>query len=188
MLGKHCTIRNPQCLTVGRNFVAEDHSEIQALSKFGVTFGDNVTVGSFAMIRPSGYYGREIGEGMCMGDSSNVGPYCYIGCSGFVTIGSNVLMGPRVSIIAESHNFSRTDITIKQQDVTRRGVQIGDDCWLGSNSVILAGTSIGKGAIVGAGAVVTADVPDYAIVGGVPARPIRNRQKPGVGPADGEGD
>lgn len=175
LIGAHCMIRNPQSLTVGRAFVAEDYVEIQALSKEGVTFGDNVTVGRYAMIRPSGYYGREIGEGMYMGNNSNVGPYCYIGCSGKVWIGENVLMGPRVTIIAENHNFQEIHVPIKHQGVTRQSVVIEDDCWLGTGSLILAGTHIGKGAIVAAGAVVTQNVPSQAIVGGVPARVLKHR-------------
>ena len=175
LVGRAVTVRNPQYVTVGSDFVIEDLAEVQGLSRSGLTFGDNVTIGRFAMIRPSGYYGREPGEGLWVGNDSNIGPYCYIGCSGFVRIGNNVLMGPRVSIIAENHNFARTDKPTKLQGVTRQEVDIGDDCWLGSNSVILAGIRVGEGAVVAAGAVVTKDVPPYAVVGGVPAKVIRSR-------------
>lgn len=175
LVGKHVTIRNPQYISVGRAFVAEDYSEIQGLAKQGIVFGDHVTIGRFAMIRPSGYYGREVGAGLTIGDNSNIGPYCYLGCSGPIKIGSHVLMGPRVTMSAENHNFDRRDVLISQQGVTREPITIEDDCWLGSGSIIVAGVHIGKGAIVAAGAVVTKDVPAYAIVAGVPARLIRSR-------------
>ncbi len=175
LIGCNVTIRNPHNITVGSKFIAEDGCEIQGLSKNGIVFGDSVTIGRYAMIRPSGYYSREIGEGMCLGDNSNIGPYCYIGCSGLVTIGKNVLMGPRVTMVAENHNFEDTSIPIKQQGVTRSPITIEDDCWLASNCVILAGVHIGQGSVVAAGAVVTKDVPPNTIVGGIPARVIRTR-------------
>jgi acetyltransferase-like isoleucine patch superfamily enzyme len=170
------TRRNCGRITLGRNFVAEDDCEIQGLSRVGVKFGNNVTVGAYAMIRPSGYYGREIGEGLEVGDGSNVGPYCYLGASGGISIGKEVLMGPRVSLFAENHNFERTDISMRQQGVTRHRIVIEDDCWLASGSIILAGVTIGRGSIIAAGAVVTKDVPPYSIVAGNPARVIRSRE------------
>jgi acetyltransferase-like isoleucine patch superfamily enzyme len=85
------------------------------------------------------------------------------------------MMGPRVNLLAENHNFSRVDIAIKAQGVTRAGIVIEHDCWLGANCSILAGVRIGQGSIVATGAVVTRDVPPYSIVGGVPARIIKSR-------------
>jgi acetyltransferase-like isoleucine patch superfamily enzyme/glycosyltransferase involved in cell wall biosynthesis len=169
-------LRNCGHISLGRNFVAERGCEIQGLSRSGVVFGDNVTVGSYAMIRPSGYYGRDLGEGLEIGDRSNIGAYCYLGAYGGITIGREVMMGPRVSLFAENHNFERTDISMRQQGVTRRRIVIEDDCWLASGSVILAGVTIGKGSIIAAGAVVTKEVPPYSIVGGNPAKIIRSRQ------------
>jgi acetyltransferase-like isoleucine patch superfamily enzyme len=175
-IGKQVTIRNPQYISAGRILIAEDYCEIQGLSEKGITFGDYVTLGGFSMIRPSGYYGREIGEGLKVGNYSNIGAYCYIGCPGHVEIGENVLMGHRVSLIAENHNFDRLDVPIRQQGVIRQSIVIEDDCWLGSHSVILAGVRVGKGSIIAAGAVVTKNVPPYSIVGGVPARVIKKRR------------
>ncbi len=178
LVGEHVTIHNPQYISVGRNFVAEDYCEIQGVSREGIVFGEHVTVGRFAMIRPSGYYGREIGIGLKVGDHSNIGPYCYIGCSGGIEIGQNVLMSPRVSLYSENHDFARLDAPMNAQGVTRQPTTVGDDCWLASNSVILAGVHVGEGAVVAAGAVVTKHVPPCAIVGGVPAKVIGWR-KPG---------
>lgn len=175
LIGDHVTIRNPQYIHLGNNFVAEDYCEIQGLSTEGIVIGDNVTIGRFAMIRPSGYYKGSIGRGMRVGNHSNIGPYCYIGCSGLITIGDNVLMGPRVSMSAENHNYSDLTAPIRKQGVTRKEISIADDCWLGSNSVITAGVKIGKGSIVAAGAVVTRGVPEYSIVAGIPARIVRAR-------------
>lgn len=176
LIGKNVSIRNPQYISVGREFVAEDYCEIQGLSREGIIFGNHVVIGRYAMIRPSGYYGREVGVGLKIGNFSNIGPYCYLGCSGGIEIGNNVLMGPRVTMSAENHNFLRLDIPMREQGVTEKRIVIEDDCWLGSNSIIMAGVHIGKGAVIAAGAVVTKDVPSLAKVGGIPASIISMRK------------
>ena len=138
--------------------------------------GDNVTVGRYAMIRPSGYYGGEMGVGLRLGNNSNIGAYSYVGCWGGIEIGNDVLMAPRVSLFAENHRFDRTDIPIKAQGGTRAPITIEDDCWLASACSILAGVTVHRGAIAAAGSVVTSDVPAYAIVSGVPAKVLRWRK------------
>jgi acetyltransferase-like isoleucine patch superfamily enzyme len=175
LIGRQVAVHNPQYISIGRNFVAEDYCEIQGLSKNGIAFGEHVTIGRFAMIRPSGYYGREVGVGLRVGNFSNIGPYCYIGCSGLIEIGNNVLMAPRVSLFAENHNFDRLDVTIMSQGVSRSSIIIEDDCWLASNSIILAGVSVGHGSVIAAGSVVTKNVEPYSIMAGIPARVIGYR-------------
>jgi acetyltransferase-like isoleucine patch superfamily enzyme len=189
-IGRHVTLRNKRYISVGRNFIAEDYCEIIGLSRHGITFGDRVTVGRFAMIRPTRYYGGgELGEGLVVGNNSNIGAYCYVGCSGGIRIGNNVMMSPRVSLYAENHNFADVTRPMKEQGVTRKPIVIEDDCWIASHSVILAGVTIGRGSIVAAGSVVTADVPPYSIVAGVPARVIRSRlPQPGTTTAAGSRD
>ena len=112
-----------------------------------------------------------------LGDNSNIGAYCYIGCSGRIDIGKNVLMSPRVSFFAENHNYSNINTPMKDQGVTRMPIIVEDDCWLASGSTILAGAHIGEGAIVAAGAVVTKEVPPFAIVGGIPAKVLDWRKQ-----------
>ncbi|TMC11855.1 MAG: acyltransferase [Chloroflexi bacterium] len=158
-----------------RGIVIEDGAELQGLSLEGLRFGDNVTIGRDAQIRPSGYYGRDVGVGLRVGANSNVGPGCYLGASGGITIGDNVLMAPAVIILSEEHNFDERGVTIKSQGVRHAPTEIADDVWLGARATVLGGTRIGRGAVVAAGAVVTRDVPPGAIVGGVPARVIRDR-------------
>lgn len=93
-----------------------------------------------------------------------------------VTIGDNVSMGPEVIIYTQNHIYDSVESPINEQGYRKANVSIGDDCWIGRRCIILPGVHIGKGVVIGAGAVVTKDVPDYSVVGGVPARIIKKRK------------
>ena len=116
------------------------------------------------MIRPSSYYGGDYGIGLTMGEHSSIGPYGYVGCSGRITIGKNVMLGPKCSLFAENHVFSDTESTIKSQGVQQKGIIIEDDCWIGSNVTILDGVTIGRGSVIGAETLVTKDIPVGSII------------------------
>ncbi|TFC82989.1 acyltransferase [Cryobacterium cheniae] len=175
LLGRGSRIRNAQFVSHAGRLVVEDSAEIQGLSREGIVFGRDVSVGSGTLIRPSSYYGGEIGIGLQVGDRSSFGADCFIGCSGRIVIGSDVMIGPGVRLFSENHNFEHTDQTIKSQGVTRSYLKIGDDCWIASGVTLTAGITVGRGAVVAAGSVVTTDVPDYAVVAGVPAKVMKYR-------------
>lgn len=118
------------------------------------------------------YIGK--GRGLKIGNRSQLGHNAMIGPC--VTIGDDVVMGPDIVIMTESHAFERLDIPVNRQgNLPTRPVVIGHDVWIGTRVIILPGVTIGDQAIIGAGAVVTHDVPPRAIVAGVPARVIRMR-------------
>jgi acetyltransferase-like isoleucine patch superfamily enzyme len=175
-IGSKARITGARHIHMGRNVKIEEQAEVQGLSRRGVWLGDGVTIGRGASIRPSSYYGHDLGEGLRVGRGTAIGAHAWIGASGHVTIGEDVLFGPRVVIIPENHVFEDTALTIKEQGVVRADVTIEDDCWIGCNVTILSGVTIGRGSIVAAGAVVRRDVPPYSIVGGVPARVLKTRE------------
>lgn len=92
-------------------------------------------------------------------------------------IGSNVMMGPDVLMITQNHCTSRTDVPMIQQGYRPvRPITIGDDVWIGARVIILPGVTVGSGSILGAGAVISRDVPAHAIVVGNPGRIVRYRE------------
>ncbi len=95
---------------------------------------------------------------------------------GTVTMGTGVHISARAQLMGFTHNHADVTHPIWEQGCSEVGITIGDDVWIGANAVITDGVHIGAHAIVGAGAVVTHDVPDYAVVGGVPARRLRDRR------------
>lgn len=109
-----------------------------------------------------------------IGDNSGIGINCEI--HGPVIIGENVMMGPEVIIYTKGHRHDRVDIPMMNQgDDEIRPIKIGNDVWIGRRVMIMPGVSIGDGCIIGAGAVVTRDIPDYSVVGGVPAKVLKKR-------------
>jgi len=106
-----------------------------------------------------------------IGDHTRIGIYNTI--IGPVTIGSHVNLAQGITVTALNHNFTNTGKRIDEQGITTKQVTINDDVWIGANAVILPGVSIGRHVVVAAGAVVTKDIPDNCIVGGIPARVIK---------------
>jgi len=163
-------------LVFGKRCKIERCVYLQAISRSKLRFGDDVTICEGTMVRPSGHWGGNLGSGLVMGHRSSIGAYSFIGCAGSISIGDDVMIGPRITIIAENHNFSDLTRPMNGQGVNNRGVIIGNDVWIGACATILDGVTIGDHAIIAAGAVVTRDVEPYAIVAGVPARKVRSRK------------
>jgi len=128
--------------------------------------------GNLLNIEKGAYFAN--GAGITIGENSGLGVNCWV--HGPLSIGDNVMMGPDVVILTCTHSIDRLDVPMIAQGFRTGKVTIGNDVWIGMRSVIMPGVNIGNGAVVGAGAVVTKDVPDYAIVGGVPARVIKYRK------------
>ena len=106
-----------------------------------------------------------------------IGDYTRVGLHntviGPVTIGSHVNLAQGITVTALNHNFCDTSKRIDEQGISTKPVVIEDDVWIGANAVILPGVTVGRHAVVAAGAVVNKDVPPYSIVGGVPAKILK---------------
>jgi acetyltransferase-like isoleucine patch superfamily enzyme len=92
---------------------------------------------------------------------------------GPVEIGNNVIFAQHVGILAMNHGYQDIHTPIRDQKCTSALIRISDDCWIGSNSIVIAGVTIGNHSVVAAGSVVTKDVPPHSVVAGNPARIIR---------------
>jgi acetyltransferase-like isoleucine patch superfamily enzyme len=176
-IGKNVTLRNRRLLRLGKGVTLGSGVIIDALSRNGVALGSNVSIGDYSIIEATGVISR-IGEGCQIGSRSGLGAFSYIGAAGGVSIGCDVIMGQRVSFHSENHRFERIDVSIRSQGITRIGIVIEDDCWIGANVVFLDGARVGRGCVIGAGSVVRGNIPDYSVVVGVPARVIRKRTLP----------
>lgn len=129
--------------------------------------------GKHVNIEKNVYFGS--GRGICIGDFSGIGINARI--QGPLIIGKQVMMGPDVMIYTRQHETSQTNIPMMEQgDTEPKVVVIKDDVWIGARVIIMPGVTLGKGCIIGAGAVVTKDVEPYNVVGGVPAKVINTRK------------
>jgi acetyltransferase-like isoleucine patch superfamily enzyme len=113
-----------------------------------------------------------------------VGPFC---CLGEVTLEDDVLLGSHVSVMngSQQHGIDRLDVPIREQPGNWVRVKVGRDSWVGDRALVLA--DVGEHCVIGAGAVVSKAVPDFAIAVGVPARVVRFRNQPAAGESPGEG-
>jgi acetyltransferase-like isoleucine patch superfamily enzyme len=138
----------------------------------GIRLGERTIVMHGAVLHVYNFRGLP-NSGIQVGEDSLIGEYSIIRGQGGVTIGDRVYTSPFTQIIAVNHVFDDPDQPFIEQGITAEGIVIEDDVWLGAGSVITDGVRIGKGAVVAAGAVVTKDVPPHTVVGGVPAKIIK---------------
>lgn len=154
-------LKGHEKITLGHGCKIHADASVDASRSPGVTFGDKVTLNRYAYVQGGN-------GGVRLGDRVEINNHCIVNGTGGVDIGEDTLVGPGVRIISYQHRHAR-GATIRSQPVDARPIRIGCDVWVGANAMILAGVTIGDGAVVAAGAVVREDVPPYAVVAGVPA-------------------
>jgi galactoside O-acetyltransferase len=138
-----------------------------------IVFGENVTIGKHSQL-----YAKS--GPIRLGDNVSIGRNVTLGAgAGEIVIGNNVLIAQNVVMRAGDHGFSRLDIPIREQATVGGVIHIGNDCWIGANSVITRNVAIGNHSVIGAGSVVTKDVAPYSVVAGNPAKLIRDRKHGG---------
>lgn len=151
-------------LTAGDNVTIGDRVSVSGV----VSLGSGVVIHRDVILRAfDGHV--EVGEG------TTVNPFCIVYGQGGVDIGALVSIAAGTKIVAQEKVIGDPSIPTKLQGGTAEGIRIGDDVWIGVNAVVLDGVSVGEGAVVGAGSVVTRDVEPFTVVAGVPARVLRSR-------------
>ncbi len=173
-VGPSVELKNRSMIHFGRGVTLGKAVMIDGLSKNGVIIGNGASIGPYGLIRATGVL-SDIGVGFKLGDNSSMDAFAFVGASGGVQIGCNVIMGQKVSFHSENHLFDRLDVPIRQQGTTRQGIVIEDDCWIGSNVTFLDGAHVSTGCVIGAGSIVKGFIPPHSVAVGIPARVIKSR-------------
>jgi len=171
--GKNVKIFNKKNIIFGNNVNIGNYVKFSALGKQPLKVGNNVTVGSFSQIIISTSF-NNVGQHITIEDNVGMGEFCYIGGGGGTTIGANTIIGQYFSTHPENHIFSDKNKLIREQGVTRQGIVVGKNCWIGSKVSILDGVTVGDNSVIAAGAVVTKSFPNNSVIGGVPAKLIKS--------------
>jgi acetyltransferase-like isoleucine patch superfamily enzyme len=158
-------------LFLGSNVFLGDRVTIWALDK-----SCEVTIGSRSYIHQDCIIEAGNGGSLIIGEDTHIQPRCQISAyAGPINIGNSVQIAPNCAFYPYDHGYLPTEPISKQPLKTKGGIIIEDDVWLGFGVIVLDGVKIGKGAVIGAGSVVTQDIPERAIASGMPARIIMIR-------------
>jgi len=174
--GRGVRISGTSSIQFGRMVQIGDYVNITAYGKGGLTLGNNVWIGSNSFIKVSFSF-NDPGEYIYIGNNVGLGEFAHLGGAGGLTIGDDCIIGPYLSCHPENHNFFDNEKLIRMQGVTRRGINIGKNCWIGSKVTILDGVTIGNNCVIAAGAVITKNMPADSVIGGVPAKVIKSRRE-----------
>lgn len=174
-LGKRCLIENGvrffhsrRVFLGDRVFIGERSFLDVGPSSAAIRIGDDSHLGRGVVLR------TQEGE-IVIGGNANISTYSLVYSYGGIEIGDDCLIAQHVEIVGGAHNHDDLSSPIRLQGRLPSRIVIGNDCWIGSHAVILGGSTIGRGSIIGAGAVVHKDIPEYSIAVGVPARVVRKR-------------
>lgn len=173
-IGKNVELHEHKNIRFGEKVKLHDGVYIDALSTDGVSLGDGVVLGRNSRIECTGTL-SSLGKGISIGSRTTFGSDCYFGSAGGISIGEDVVAGQYVRFHSENHVYSDKDTLIREQGVTHKGIVVGNNCWIGAGAVFLDGAEIGDGCVVAANAVVTKKFPPDSVIGGVPAKLIKER-------------
>jgi acetyltransferase-like isoleucine patch superfamily enzyme len=173
-IGRRPRLFPPIFVSGGRRIRIGDDAHIESFVAMSVGRGGCLEIGSHCELRAFARLEADVGS-IVLGNRCSVNPFCVFNGFGGISIGDDVRIASHTVILSSSHRHDDPTVPIHAQGTIPQETVIGNDVWIGAHSVILGGVRIGSHSIVAAGAVVTADVPHYSVVAGVPARVIRSR-------------
>ena len=170
--GANVVLRHPKKIRIGDNVVVDDNCCLDAkgTDNEGISLGNGVFLGRNTIL--SCKNGDIVIE-----DEANLGFNIEVFSASRVRIGRKVLVAAYTYLVGGDHLYDRVDVPVLDQGRTARGIDVGDHVWLGAHVVVTDGSRIGRDAIVGAGAVVVGEVPEFAIATGIPAMVVRDRRE-----------
>jgi acetyltransferase-like isoleucine patch superfamily enzyme len=170
VFGQGVVLRHPHKIRIGDGVTIDDLVVLDAkgTANRGIDIGNGVFLGRGTILS------CKDGD-IALGDHTNLGFHCEIFSGSSVTVGAHGLFAAQAYLVGGGHEFEAADVAVVDQPRTSRGIALGDNVWLGTGAKVLDGVRIGKGAVIGANAVVTADVPEGVIAAGVPAKALRRR-------------
>lgn len=173
VFGANITFRHPHKIKLGNNVIIDDNVLVDAkgVDNNGITMEDDVFIGRNSILS------CKDGD-IILEERANIGFNCYVFASNKVRIGKDVLVAGFTYIVGGgNYSLAKLDVPINQQyDFEGKGgVNIEENVWIAAHVVILDGVNVGKGSVLAAGAIISKDVPEMSIVGGVPGKVIKNR-------------
>jgi acetyltransferase-like isoleucine patch superfamily enzyme len=174
LVGRKVRLTNTPRIRFGKFLKLGDGVELSALGSEGIRLGNNVGIGAYSRLVVSTTLDNP-GAFIRIGDQVGIGEFAYLGGAGGLEIGNECIVGQYFSCHPENHIAEELGVSIRLQGVSRKGIFIGHNCWIGSKVTILDGVSLGDGCIVAAGAVVTKSFPSNSVIGGVPAKLLKTR-------------
>ncbi len=172
---KNVRLRFADQIHLGKNTYLDEGCYLHACPQ-GITIGDNTLVMHGSILHV--YNFRNLPHAFIrVGHDSLIGEYNVLRGQGGITIGNRVYTSPLVQLLAVNHVYDDPTRPMVEQGITAEGIHIEDDVWIGAGAIVTDGVRVGKGAVIAAGAVVTKDVPAHTVVGGVPARVIKQIER-----------
>jgi acetyltransferase-like isoleucine patch superfamily enzyme len=170
--GARVTLRHPRKIRLGDHVVVDDGCVLDAKG----TANDGIRIGSRVFLGRHTILSCKDGD-IVLEDGVNISFHCAVFSASTVRLGAETLLAAYCYVVGGGHDFDRTDVPVIRQGRPSKGIDVGRGAWLGAGSLILDGVSIGHDAIVGAHAVVTQDLPPFAVATGAPARVVRDRRE-----------